>query len=368
LKLLLVAAIGLLSFANGANDNFKGVATLWGAGRTNYRRALAWATAFTFLGSLAAVLVANGLAAKFNGSNLVGPEIAPQLSFLGAVIFGAAGTVLIASRIGLPISTTHALVGALVGAGVTAAGFAHVQFASLGRGVILPLLFSPIAAMLLTMVAYPLVNKFVMERDCLCVDAPVVVAAVEVTAGAGGNFAAASAVAIAPSIKWAGAEDCNSGTEAARFSVTDGLHWMSGAAISFARGLNDTPKIAAVLLVVLSGAALRDYVLVAVAIAVGGILGAGRVAKTMSKKITPMAAPEAVGANLVSAGLVLLASRWALPVSTTHVTTGSVFGIGLIRRDRADWRLVRDIVLSWMATLPMAAALAFCSYEIFIHL
>ncbi len=52
---LLIAAVALLSFANGANDNFKGVATLWGAGRTSYRRALAWATGFTFLGSLVAV-------------------------------------------------------------------------------------------------------------------------------------------------------------------------------------------------------------------------------------------------------------------------------------------------------------------------
>jgi inorganic phosphate transporter, PiT family len=366
LKPLLIAAIGLLSFANGANDNFKGVATLWGAGRTNYKRALAWATAFTFLGSLVAVVVANGLAEKFNGSSLVGHEVATQLPFLGAVIFGAAGTVLFASRIGLPISTTHALVGALLGAGVTATGFANVQFASLGRGVILPLLFSPIAALLLTLAVYPFLKKFAAERDCVCVDEPVGVAGIE--AGAVGNIAAASAVALAPSIRWASAEHCETGTEGARFSVTDGLHWMSGAAISFARGLNDTPKIAAVLLVVLSGAALRDYALVAVAIAAGGILGAARVAKTMSKKITPMAAPEAVGANLVSAGLVLLASRWALPVSTTHVTTGSVFGIGLLHRDRADWRQVRDIVFSWIATLPMGALLAFCSYEIFIRL
>jgi PiT family inorganic phosphate transporter len=53
MQYLLIAAVALLSFANGANDNFKGVATLWGAGRTGYKRALAWATIFTFLGSIA---------------------------------------------------------------------------------------------------------------------------------------------------------------------------------------------------------------------------------------------------------------------------------------------------------------------------
>lgn len=365
MKFLLIVAVGLLSFANGANDNFKGVATLWGAGRTSYRRALAWATAFTFLGSLAAAALAGGLAAKFNGSNLISKEIAMQLPFLGAVILAATGAVLLASRLGLPISTTHALVGALVGAGVTAAGYEHVRFAALGRGILLPLLFSPIVALMLTLCVYPLVKKLSTDRDCVCVDEPVAIAAM--AAGPSANAMAAVAVAAAPSMRWANAEECDTGVEAARFSVTDALHWLSGAAISFARGLNDTPKIAAVLLVTLAGTAMRDYALVAVVMAIGGILGAARVAKTMSQEITPMAAPEAVGANLVSAALVLAASRWSLPVSTTHVTTGSVFGIGLLRRDKADWRRVRDIVISWVATLPMGAALAFMFYKLLAH-
>jgi hypothetical protein len=146
MQYLLIAAVALLSFANGANDNFKGVATLWGAGRTSYKRALGWATIFTFLGSIAAVLVAGGLAAKFNGSNLVAKDIYTQVPFLSAVILAAAGTVLLASRLGVPISTTHALVGSLVGAGVSAAGLANIHFSALGRGVVLPLLFSPVAA------------------------------------------------------------------------------------------------------------------------------------------------------------------------------------------------------------------------------
>ena len=170
MQYLLIAAVALLSFANGANDNFKGVATLWGAGRTSYKRALAWATIFTFLGSMVAVLLAGGLAAKFNGSNLVSKDIYTQLPFLSAVILAAAGTVLLASRLGLPISTTHALVGSLVGAGVSAAGLANVHFSAPGRGVLLPLLFSPVAALLLTLTVYPLVQKLSSSRDCVCVD------------------------------------------------------------------------------------------------------------------------------------------------------------------------------------------------------
>ena len=360
MNFLLIAAVGLLSFANGANDNFKGVATLWGAGRTTYKRALAWATAFTFLGSLVAIWAGGGLAAKFSGAKLVGKEIYTQMPFLAAVALAAAGTVLLASRLGLPISTTHVLTGALVGAGVTAAGFAHVKFAALASGVVLPLLFSPIVSLALTMAICPLIAKLATGRDCVCVDQPqsVVIAAP--------NTSATAVLIAPPAVRWAPATQCQTGVEAVRFSITDGVHWLSGAGISFARGLNDTPKITAVLLVAAASAVRLDYTLVAVAmaVAVGGALGAARVARTMSKKITPMAVPEAVGANLVAAALVTLASRFALPVSTTHVTSGGLFGIGLLRRREADWKQVRDIALSWVATLPIGAVLAVMFYQL----
>ncbi len=80
-------------------------------------------------------------------------------------------------------------------------------------------------------------------------------------------------------------------------------------------GLNDTPKIAALLLVAAAGAVKLSWAVVAAAMVLGGALGAARVAQTMSKKITPMATQEAVTANLVAAALVTLASGFALPVS-----------------------------------------------------
>jgi len=367
-KLLLIAAVALLSFSNGANDNFKGVATLWGAGLTSYQRALAWATTFTFLGSLVAIWLGKGLAAKFSGASLVAREIYTQPAFLAAVALAAAGTVLVASRLGLPISTTHALTGALVGAGVTAAGFAQVRFAALGTGVVLPLLFSPLVSLLGTLAVYPLVRKLPGSRDCICVDEPQVVAlAAAAAASSGAQVSLARAIAAPPMVRVAPVSECNTGNEAVRLSITDSLHWLSGAAISFARGLNDTPKIAAVLLVAAASAVTLDYGMVALAIALGGALGAARVAQTMSKKITPMATEQAVTANLVAASLVTLASRFALPVSTTHVTSGGLFGIGLLRRGEADWRKVRDIVLAWVATLPLGAALAVVFYRLLIR-
>ena len=346
---LLVAAGFLLAYANGANDNFKGVATLYGSGALSYRQALAWATLATLAGSLAATALAGGLVAVFSGKGLVPDALTAHPAFLLAVALGAALTVMGAALVGLPISTTHALTGALVGAGVTAAGFGQVRFAVLGSGVVLPLLFSPLIALVLTLMAYPLVirvGRLAGNRDCLCVDQPQAVA----IAAASSAFSTEAVLPVAPAMRWAPAAECETGAEAARFLIADGLHWFSGAAISFARGLNDTPKIAAVLLVAAAGAVKLDFMLVALAMAVGGVLGAARVAQTMSQKITPMAAPEAISANLVAAGLVTLATYFALPVSTTHVTSGGIFGIGVLRRGQADWQRVRDILLDMART------------------
>jgi len=353
LDFLLWGAVAALAFANGANDNFKGVATLWGAGLTDYRIALGWATAFTFAGSVAAIWASQGLVAKFNGSKFLSQEAFSQAAFPVAVTAGAAFTVLLAARLGLPISTTHALTGALIGAGLAAVGIGGVKFAALGSGVVLPLLASPLAALVITLLlfgAYRRLAPPAPASDCLCVDVPQM-------APAGAGAMATSAVGFATELRLVPSAECHTGTEAVRVMPGEALHWLSAAGISFARGLNDTPKITALLLL---GSAWPgwSYAMVAIVIALGGALGAARIADTMAKKITPMVNEEAVAANLTAALLVLLASFWALPVSTTHVTSGGIFGIGLLRRREADWRRVRDILLSWMATLPLGAGTA----------
>jgi inorganic phosphate transporter, PiT family len=360
MKVLLILSVGLLSFANGANDNFKGVATLWGAGLATYRRAIAWATGFTILGSLAAIWLGSGLAAKFNGATLLPNTISGQLPFLAAVALGAGATVLLAAGLGLPISTTHSLTGALVGAAVSAAGFSEAMIADWTKGLILPLLFSPVIALTWTAGLQVLATRFkghTGTRECICIDESKRLAIATVPA----MF---SSVTVPASMRWAPAAECDTGEEIVRLDIVRGTHWLSCAAISFARGLNDTPKIAAVLFVATVAAVKLDYLFAALAIAAGGVLAATRVARTISKKITPMAPSEAVTANLVSAALIMLASSFALPVSATHITSGSIFGIGLLRRHEADWGKVREIVLSWIATLPLAAALGLMSYQL----
>jgi len=119
--LVLLAALAL-ALTNGANDNFKGVATLFGSKAASYRTALTWATCTTFAGSVVAAIFATSLAKAFSGGGIVPAATSASPAFLSAVAFAAAATVLLATRLGMPVSTTHALLGALVGAGLLAAG------------------------------------------------------------------------------------------------------------------------------------------------------------------------------------------------------------------------------------------------------
>src|SRR5262249_38503066 len=138
--ILILLAVLFLAYSNGANDNFKGVATLFGSGTTNYRKALAWATITTLSGSLLALLLANGLVETFKGKGLVPDAVTREPAFVLAVSLGAALTVILATWTGLPVSTTHALTGGLVGAGFVAAQ-GEVRLAALGTSFVMPLLF-----------------------------------------------------------------------------------------------------------------------------------------------------------------------------------------------------------------------------------
>src|SRR4051794_36474245 len=121
------------AYSNGAIDNFKGVASLYGSKTCGYRTAITWATLATFAGSITSIFLAQSLLKKFSGKGLVPDAIVGSPQFLLAVVLGAAITVILATRLGFPISTTHGLMGAIVGSGLVAVG-KGVNFASLGKG------------------------------------------------------------------------------------------------------------------------------------------------------------------------------------------------------------------------------------------
>ena len=97
-----------------------------------------------------------------------------------------------------------------------------------------------------------------------------------------------------------------------------------------------------------------SMITIAIVMAIGGLLNAKKVGLTMSKKITPMNSGQGFTANLVTGLLVTTASIHGMPVSTTHVSVGSIFGIGTVTK-KADYKMIGKILLSWLLTLPMAA-------------
>jgi PiT family inorganic phosphate transporter len=97
--------------------------------------------------------------------------------------------------------------------------------------------------------------------------------------------------------------------------------------------------------------------MIGMAMAIGGLFFAKQVARTMSRRITEMNHIQGLAANLITASLVLIASKFGLPVSTTHVSVGSIAGVGA-GSGTLDWITLRNILLSWAATLPLAAGIS----------
>jgi inorganic phosphate transporter, PiT family len=310
---VLILSVGFVAFTNGSNANFKGVASLYGSGTTTLKVALWWGTLATFAGSLAALFVADGLLTKFSGKGLVSDELLQSPNFTSAVAIGAAFTSFLATRFGFPVSTTHALVGALAGVG-WASGIESVNVSALAINFLYPLFASPLIAVALGAIVYGLLRKLHLAPD-------------------------------------------------ERNRYLDVAHFVSAGTASFARGLNDTPKMAALLLITQSFSSKHAMLLVGIMIAIGALVDARKVAETLGKKITSMTPGQGFAANLVTAILVTTASFHSLPVSTTHVSVGSMLGMGVCT-NQAKWRTVLEILFAWVTTLPCGAILAACAYAI----
>ncbi|MBN3886727.1 MAG: inorganic phosphate transporter [Nostoc sp.] len=317
LLLSLFLATLFLAYSNGANDNFKGVATLFGSRTCSYQTAILWATFTTFAGAVAATFLAGGLIKNFSGKGLLPDAIANAPEFHLAVAIATGLTVLIATLMGFPISTTHSLTGAIVGAGLVVFGL-QVNFAALGTSFILPLLLSPIIAIPLGAGIYSL-SGYINSKWYLPVNQKMI----------------------------------------------DTCHFLSAGIVSFARGLNDTPKIVSLLLIIEYFSIQGGMITIAIAMALGGLLNSQKVAVTMSEKITSINHTQGLSANIVTGVLVIAATRFGLPVSTTQVSVGSIFGVGLIsKKSKSNPRVFYQILLSWILTLPTAAIISAITYRL----
>jgi PiT family inorganic phosphate transporter len=338
-----------LAWTNGANDVAKGVATLVGSGVSNARRAILWGSACTLLGGVAAVWWGASLLETFGG-DFVAPHFRIDLLFVISTLAGASAWVLAATRLSLPVSTTHALLGGVVGSVLFAAGPEGLRAAVVANKAVLPLLVSPLLAVLLCALILS-VARYVGKR---------------VPAWRPGCCAPAEwqrnpyacANDNAPPLQ-----------RAVRERMWHALHWLSSGATSFARGLNDVPKIAAFLVLAVALAPLPEHIVtpagawlviaVSVVMAAGGVWGGYRVLNVLAHRVTAMDPGTGLAANTGTSLLVLAATPLGLPVSTTQVSTGALVGIRWVNRSppgEAD--ALKLILFGWIITLPVAGAVS----------
>ncbi len=350
LEYLIIFMVLLLAWVNGANDIAKGIATLVGNGTASARQALWWGTAWTVIGGLFALLWGGALLKVFSSGYLGSENLVTYPFILGAIV-GAAGWVGVATWLALPVSTTHALLGGVVGAALVLAGPDGLRLGAVVDKALLPLLVAPLLAIglcaLLLMLARYVATKVPAWRPGCCPQQD----------WQKNPFVCADPETPLPSVPMR--------------RLWTGLHWASSGVTCFARGLNDVPKIAAFLVLLgslapgVAGISLSQesilwpILLVTVVMGLGSLLGGRRVLQLLSWRVTSLDASRGLVANVGTSMLVLFAAPLGLPVSTTHVSTGALMGVRWADRvppQGAD--AVRLVLFGWLVTLPVAAGIA----------
>lgn len=372
--ILILAAGALIAVVNGANDVSKGIATLAGSGVTDYRRAILWGTAWTAVGGIGASAFAGAMITTF-GNGLLTPGTHASQAAAASTILGAAAWVLIATRTGWPVSTTHAILGALAGVGAVAYGADGVRWIVIGSKILLPLLLSPLVALVTTVLLVQAVRRFAgpasAAADCLCAEMEPCLAAARSESGAAQSIVMVPGPGVV-SLAVGDIQSCTTEHPAAVRLSVDQLHWLTSGATSFARGMNDAPKMAALILAV--SALSPDehlgrstaFAFVTVGMIAGSVVAGLRVTRVLAERITQIDHRGGFLANLVTSLLVTAGAVGGLPMSTTHVATGAIIGAGAGKGIGAlNRKTIRDMLLAWIVTVPGAAALGLLAYLTF---
>jgi PiT family inorganic phosphate transporter len=313
LALLVLTALAF-DFMNGFHDAANSIATIVSTGVLKPYQAVLWAAFFNFV----AIALFELKVAATVGKGIVTPEVVDNYVIFGALV-GAIAWNVITWYFGLPSSSSHALIGGMLGATIAKAGTGPL----LAPGIIKTSSFIVVAPMLGMLLA-------------------------------GLLFVAVSWI-------------CQRQTQRITDRWFRRLQLVSSALYSIGHGSNDAQKTMGIIWLLLISAGLTTadhlplWVVIAcyVAIALGTLFGGWRIVKTMGQRITKLKPIGGFAAETGGAISLFLATNFGIPVSTTHTITGAIIGVGSTRRTRAvRWGVAGNVVLAWILTIPTSALMA----------
>ena len=319
----LVALSLLFDFTNGFHDAANSVGTVVAT------RALPakWAPAFSAFFNFAAFFVVGTAVASTVGKTVKSDYAGVAVVF--AAVFAAVAWNYFTWFVGMPSSSSHAIIGGLVGAGLAAGGTEAISWSSVEKAAI-GIIASPLAAVTIAFVAmylvYLLQRAFKMHDD---------------------------------------------------HKFFKGLQLVAAAGLSFGHGANDAQKTMGVIAALLVGAGytaasadgailIPTWVAIAAytAIALGTLWGGWRIIETMGLRITTLHANSGAAANIGSTTAIFGATALGAPISTTHAAASSVIGAGISSGKGANWKVVGEMLVAWILTIPAAASVAFVMFKL----
>src|SRR5919109_5162854 len=318
----LIAVALFFDFLNGLHDAANSIATVVSTRVLRPQYAVGWAAFFNFI----AFLVFGLHVAQTLGTGIVEAQIVDARVVFGALT-GAIVWNLVTWVFGIPSSSSHALIGGLLGAGLAKAGIGSVVWSGLSKTAA-AIVLSPLLGFVLAMVLVLAVSWIFVKRTPFAVD------------------------------RW--------------FRI---FQFISASLYSLGHGGNDAQKTMGIITVLLYSQGLLGsefhvpfWVVLTcqAAMALGTLVGGWRIVRTMGSRITRLHPVQGFCAETGGAITLFLVTHFGIPVSTTHTITGAIIGVGAARRTAAvRWNVATDVVLAWIVTLPAAALFGAAFYEIY---
>lgn len=319
MTLLVIIVLALLfDYINGFHDTANAIATSVATRALRPAHAIAMAAAFNFIGAFAGTAVA-----KTIGAGIVDETTTTQ-AVVGAALIGAIIWNLITWRLGIPSSSSHALIGALIGATIVAAGVGALDIEGIVNKVLIPLVTSPLI-----------------------------------------GFTGAFALMIALFWIFRRADRRPLARRFRRIQV------VSAGFMAFAHGSNDAQKTMGIITLALFSAGVIDsievppqvIVLSATAISLGTAAGGWRIMATMGHRVVELEPIHGFAAETTAATVIYTAAHFGMPVSTTHVISSAIMGVGTSKGAHGvRWGVARSIVVAWVVTLPAAGTFGALSW------